>query len=414
MEELLLEMLKMQDYAITNWHLDKKQLTLTIRVIKKTKSYICSKCNFVYEQAYDHRRMNCRTLSILGYKVYLSYPRYRVNCHHCRGIKSELISFVDLKSKYAEAYENHIARLCEEMSNCSVARLEGISDRQVYRIDKHYLALRYKNYHLKGSIEIAAVDEVYFRRLRGRVHERCFVTNLLDVKKRKVVENAEGRSQASLEKIFQKIGKNHCRKIKVIAADMHDPYWVAVEKHAPQADGVLDRFHIIRQANEALNEIRKLQLKRLVSADEKAYLHSKNRWILMRKPSKRSGQDNKFINQLERINKPLYTATLLIEKLHHFFNAVTVENAKKLFLEWKLCVYEAKLKPFIILLKTLERKSHLLWNYFKHRISNSVIEGVNNKIKVIKRTAYGFRNLDYFRLKILQRCGYLNSRWMAR
>lgn len=255
------------------------------------------------------------------------------------------------------------------------------------------------------------MDEVYFHYFKDDDPRKptSFVTNLVDLTHRKIIINASGRAQASAEACMLGLSEEQRKKMQSISIDMHEAFYSAVKNLCPQAQVVLDRFHIMKLFNEAMNDFRKRQFSMTTDEDEKRLLRGQNRWILLSNPDSLKHKDRSLLDEIKALNERVVEACLIREHFVSFFDSPNEETAR---LRWRVMeqlVAEADIKEFNKFFKNLKKWLSEIWDYFKHKTSSAVIEALNHKIKAVKAAAYGYRNLYYFRLKILQRVGFLNS-----
>jgi len=265
------------------------------------------------------------------------------------------------------------------------------------------------------SPEAISVDEVYARRTKkeGESRSDLFFTVISDLKTRKVIWVSEGRSKEALDQFFILIGESGCKKIKVVATDQFQGYRASVKEHCPQAKLVWDRFHIMQNFEKALDSDRKT-LHGEQAKGSYAYRLSagKNRFIFLTKASRRTKTDQENMEELMKINKDFFKLELIKEKTLSMYNAKSADEAKEIFDEVGSWIVSCGFKSLWAWHNEIEKNWVHIQNYFEFRVLTGLSEGINNVIKMIKRRAFGYRNMEYFRLKIMQVCGYLNSRFV--
>ncbi len=218
----------------------------------------------------------------------------------------------------------------------------------------------------------------------------------------------EGLKQESLNAFFDQLTPQQLKAIKVVCMDMWDPYIASVREKVPHADIVFDRFHIQQHLNDGVDGARRSIAKHTPDKDSRLYIKN-NRWVLYKNLEHYTEADHNTLLKLKEINEPLYEAYLVKEQFDRFFDYKKPAWAKKFLKKWYQQI-PAHLKIFFQpFYDMLMRYLKGVLSYIKHRISNATAEGFNNKIKVLKRMAYGYRDKDYFKLKILRRCGYLKQ-----
>ncbi len=180
--------------------------------------------------------------------------------------------------------------------------------------------------------------------------------------------------------------------------DLSKSYSGAVRKILPEIDIVFDRFHVMALANKALDDIRKQQYKKL--PEESRQVLKGQRFLLLKNYNSLSEHNTARVNALLEANIPLFQAHAMKEQLRLFWELDSADEGAKFLLNW---IHDARvtcIRPLVKLAKTLESHLYGLLTYFKHRITNGSAEGINNKIKTLKRQAYGYRDMEYFKLRL--------------
>ena len=274
-----------------------------------------------------------------------------------------------------------------------VSELFKISWGTVKNIDKEYLQKHYSKPALK-NVEIIAIDEFAFQ--KGHKYQ----TVVYDLKAGRVIYVGAGRAEESLDRFWKRL-RHSGAKIQAVAMDMWLPYFNAVINNIPEAKIVFDRFHIFKQMNETLDEIRRALY------HEETFLNNRQvikgiRWLLL-KNEKNLNDEKDERGQLEQalqINKPLAEAYYLKEELGQLWLQNTREEAEKFLTSWATRAWATTIQELRKFVKTLLGHRTGILNWFDFRISTGPLEGFNNKIKVLKRKAYGYRDMEYFALKI--------------
>lgn len=181
--------------------------------------------------------------------------------------------------------------------------------------------------------------------------------------------------------------------------DMSQSYIPAAREYLPEVDIVFDRFHVMALMNRALDEVRRDQCRKL--EDEKKQALKGTRFLLLRNYATLSTDQIEQVNTLFSINTPLFLAHALKEQLRLFWEMGSISKAAQFLMNWIEGVRCTNIKPLIRVANTLEEYFTELINYYKHgMISNGMAEGINNKIKTLKRQSYGFRDMGYFKLRL--------------
>src|SRR3989344_3609245 len=359
---------------------------------KKGKTGTCPVCRKKRRKVIEVRERAIRDENISRKKCFILLKTYRILCKGCyRGI--EKLDFILPGERFTERFAKHIYELCEKMTLKDAAKECMINWRTAKRIDKKKLKEKFKD--LKGiAPKRIGVDEI----AHEKGHKYLTIVRDLDAG---VIWVGIGRKKETLDEFFNELGKRKSKKISVAVIDMWDPYIKSIKENT-NADIVFDRFHISKKINEAVDMIRKREFAK-ANKEERINMKHKRFLILYRNKNLNKEQE-KNLNELMDQNKTLYEAYLLKEQALNIFDRKQKNIALRKLENWKKNVYESKIEEFAKLLKTLEHYWYGIENYFTHHVTNGASEGYNNKINIIKRRAYGFKDIEYFKLKILQSC----------
>ena len=360
----------------------------------------CPRCGRLSQSVAETREFKVRDLPISGKDCYLIIQKGRLHCP-CSYRGYEEIEFVDDYQRQTTRFDEFLFTLCDRMTIMDAAGLLKVNWKRAYQVDKYTLENLRATTPLPELYAIG-VDEISFKK-RHR-----YFTLIYDLTNPNgVLFAAEGRSAESLSSFFKQLPQDMRNKIKVVSMDMWEPYTKAVAKHLPQAAIVYDRFHLKKHLNECLDELRRA-IVRQSTIQTKSVIKG-SRWVLLKNKKNHSVKEQEHLAQLRRLNSPLYDAYLLKEDFDQFFQASSAEEAKTFLDNWISSIPEAIYSAFQPFVKMLKRHLSNILTYFKYRYTNAIAEGINNKIKVLKRMAYGYRDKDYFKLKIYRKCGYLKG-----
>lgn len=384
---------------------------------KESEGRKCCRCKGELERAkYGHHKVKVRTMDILGFKAYLILKRQKHFCRRCKKIRSEHLDFVASETPHlTKEYAWWLGRMCEISAVSRVGELVGIDKTTMLRLDFNRLKRMFQHYKIPEVTRIS-VDEVYARKKKyGKKESRDkrFFTVICDLDTRRVIWVSESREAAALDEFFHIIGPDRCKKIEVVAMDQHDSYKYSVEKHCPIATVVWDRFHIMQNFNEAVDEDRKWLHKHLMTGENKRLTRGKFKRLFVKKSNKRTKIENRHINDVLKDNQEFAFLELIKEGMHQLYDSKDEWEAREKIEQIGRWIEQC---PYFFSLKNWYENFIKGWgtfkNYFYYPVSSSLSEGQNNVIKTLKRRAYGYRNMQYFRLKILQVCGFLNSRYV--
>ena len=358
----------------------------------------CPKCG---------RRCNCydtvlrliRDMPIWGQSTTLAVPWPRAECESC-GILSIRYRWVGPTGRRTRRYERWIFDLTRWIPVNDVAKVTGLAWETVKQIEKRYIRGALRKRDLEG-IKALGFDEVSYRK------GHRYLTIITDIKRKRVIAVEKGRDSAALRRFFRRFGKERLAAVREAVIDMHDPYLKAIREAMPQATIVYDRFHLMKLLNRSLDDLRR-RIQRDLPVEDRRVLKNK-RYVLLKPSEHLTRRQRVALAELKRANEPLSTGYLLKEDFREIYQAVDATEARADFADWIRRVRAAAIPELLDFLKTLRRhfKGVLAFFRYGHRLSNGLAEGFNNVIKTIKKVAYGFRDLAYFRLKILRHCGRL-------
>jgi transposase len=307
-----------------------------------------------------------------------------------------------------------INRMSEITSVLAVSKLESVDKMACYKVDHHILTRLLQGYEIPSVTHIS-VDEVYARspkqQKEGETRDDLFLTVIVDQKTHKVIWVSHSRRKEALDMFFEMIGSDGCKKIEVVATDQHEGYSASVRQFCGQAKVVWDRFHLVQKFNEALNEERKSELEQIDPEGAMGDLmNGKYRYLFLTKAKNRKAKDQRHINEVMRLNERMAKLEIVKEHFHRMFEAPDRLSAQVMLCECYEWAWQANamlVVKWILSIMDDER----FWNYWEHRVTTGLSEGINRAIKGLKWQAYGYKNMPYFALKIMQKCGYLNHRF---
>jgi transposase len=276
------------------------------------------------------------------------------------------------------------------MTLSETAALSHLGWDTVKEIVKSDLGRRYAKIPLR-QVRYLAIDEFHVGR-KGR-----FMTVVIDLESGQILWVAKGRGSEALRKFFRRLRLARAR-VKAVACDMAAGYWSAVVKYLPGTEVVFDHFHIIKLANERIDELRR-SLQREAAILERPFLKGTRYLLLMGEenvpPHKRAA-----LEQALRFNEPLSIAYYLKEELRLLWAQPSLAAMRRYLQAWCAQATESGIGPLVSLARTLQMHARGILNYFRHPISTGKLEGINNKIKTLKRRAYGYRDETFFILKL--------------
>jgi transposase len=396
--------------AIPNYHVSHMVIHNENRihlVLKQTEAApaVCSVCGDVHNTpVHSIGTVVVEDLPISGKRVFLHVPKRKSICREDGQIHVELLDW--LQGRFTKRFADQVYRLTSIATNQEAGWYLGLDDETVCRIDRRHLEeLAKQKLSPIPAPRYMSVDEVAWQKWHH------YVTNVVDIEKRKVIWNHDSRGKSVLDAFYKSLGPDKCAKIEAVASDGARGFLSSTQEHAKNALIVLDHFHIKSYLNDAVDTVRKEELanaRKSEDAELASMLHCKQRFILM-KNSQTPRREN-FIQKLAELNESIYKAMLLKEQFLSIYAVRSKTLAQKALRAWIIAAIRSKIVAFVELGFKFFRKRHFILNYFVCKITTAISEGLNNKIKRLKRMAYGYKDVTYFLLKIHQHCGLLNPR----
>jgi len=387
---------------------DHKEIHIRLEPYQR-KAFVCSGCGTVHETGYHGTEESVvEDLALFEKRVYLHVVKRRYRCPKDKRIHIEAVPWVKKWGRVTNRFAEKVNRLTAITTNQEAGWFLGLDDEVVYRIDKEILEeqAREKLVPPPAGINLS-VDEVSYRKYHR------YLTNVIDVDKRLVIWNDKGRKAEVLDRYYAGIGEEGCQRIESVALDGAKHYIRSTNRYAVNAVIVYDKFHLMQKLNGAVDQVRKEELRR-ARADENNELieliNCRQRFILFKNKNKLSEKQAHYLQRLCEINQPIYQAMLLKESFLQIYSYRDIEEVKAYLTNWIEEAVSSSLEVFKILAQSFSQKMQYIINWFKKKVSSAISEGFNNKIKRLKRMAYGYKDIEYFRLKIHQHCGLLNPR----
>jgi len=361
-------------------------------------------------------RVQVEAMPVLGLRVHVHFWRERGYCRHCRKHRAESIAWLSEETPHlTQDYAWWLGRLCEIAPVSRVAEMFFRDETTLWRLDFARMKRMLARYKIPEVTQLS-VDEVYARKkpkFAGESRDERFFTVISDLKTRKVIWVAESRRKEALDQFFLLIGKQACAQIQVIASDQHEGYAASIQEKLPNATHVWDRFHLMQIFEEAVNDTRKtLHEEQERGSDLSRLSRGQYRFMFVKKDSRRTPEEKAHIEDVLKANAGFAKLELIKERMLTFFDSADESEAKGIFEQLGDWIWQCGFRPLMRWYESFEQGWDTVRNYFRYRVTSALSEGINNVIKSIKRRAFGYKNMEYFRLKILQVCGYLNSRFI--
>ena len=345
----------------------------------------CSGCDRICG-TYDHRAgRQWRHLDIWGLRTCLRYDLRRVSCSEC-GVRVEAVPWAQHGSMFTTVFENEVGYLAQRTDKTTVCRVMGIAWRTVGEIAQRVVDRHVDQDERLNGLEHIGIDELSYR----RHHE--YVTVVVDLVFGRVVWARRGKNADTLRAFFNELGADRAASIKTVCIDMSAAYQKAVAECVPGAEVVFDRFHVQRLAHNALDEVRRSEVRQAPPDDRRRLKHT--RFALLKNPWNLTVAQTDKLSTLSRTNKRLYRAYLLKESLAAVLDRRQVNVARGKLTEWLQWASRSRLAPFVRLARTIRGHLEGILAYVRTGLSNGPVEGLNGKARVLTRRAFGFHSAE--------------------
>lgn len=350
----------------------------------------CPRCGSMMVRKHESTFQHKKDRKLRDKIVVLSLEKRRFRCLSCSRVFTEPDEVFGPRRRSSERLRKYLGERARHQAVSWVAKEEGVSESLVRRsfTETTGFQLGLDENKAKAS-RVIGLDEF-------SVKKRMFDTTISDLEERKVLGIVEGCGKSNLEKYFTALPDPEI--VEVVVMDMHEPFRQAVQMCLPKAHIVVDKFHVITHINQALDKVRT----RLQSKEDKGgrWLLFRNRYLLLRKAESLGPEEQLQLSRLFSLYPELDVAWNLKEFLREWYRSSSRAEAQVSLCHWERSVRKAGLKEFGIGLPMFRNWRGEILNYFDHRVTNGFVEGKNNRIKVIKRMAYGYRNVDNLRRRI--------------
>jgi transposase len=377
------------DYRKTDY----AQGTVTFTIAQDPKDWRCPACGSRQVIGRGHTERCFRTVPIGRRPVCIVLPVQRVGCLACGVVRQVDVAFADPRRSYTRPFERYALDLSQHMTIKAVAHHLGVSWDVIKDIQKRDLQQRFAKPRLADLKQIA-IDEIHLGKRQG------YVTVVLDLASGAIVFVGDGKGADALEPFWKRLNRSGA-VVDAVAIDMSPAYISAVETHLPWAALVFDHFHVIKLFNEKLSQLRRDLHREAAEADQE--ILKGTRWLLLKNPENLDPARDELarLEKALELNQPLATAYYLKEELRQFWAQADKVTAAIFLESW---IARARVSGIPLLrsfARTLRQHEDGLLAYYDYRLSTGPLEGTNNKVRALQRQAYGFRDVEFFKLKLL-------------
>lgn len=354
----------------------------------------CDTCSSIAEEVHDYSPRWIRDLPVFDANTWLLVHRRRLVCPQC-GPKREQLSWLDRYSRHTNRLVDSVARLCDVMSIKHVAEYFSLAWSTVKDIHKRHLKKKLGPVDL-SNVELLAMDE--FAIQKGH----RYATVIVEPIRKRVLWVGRGRSRASIRPFFGLLGSQGCQQIKAVVMDMNASFEQEVALHCPQAEIVYDLFHVVaKYGREVVDRVRVDEANRLRNDKPARKIIKGSRWLLLRNYENIEKADDKVrLKELLQANKSLMTVYVMKDDLKQLWNFSHSDIAQRFWRQWYDRAMQSRIEPLMKFARRLSNYAAGIISHCRWPLHTSLLEGINNKIKTMKRQAYGYRDDEYFFLRI--------------
>lgn len=360
----------------------------------KNFSPICCVCGQRARSVHSWHSRAIRDLNLANARVSIFCRYRRIHCERCQTTRLEDLELFDPSKRVTRRMERYIHELCKFLPVKQVAEHLGLDWKTVKVVDKSFLEEEYRTTDY-SALSILAVDEIAIRK------GHHYMTVVLDYLSGRVVWMGEHRTKETLQNFFRGMSAEQKASLKAIAMDMWEPFIAAVKEETPHMKIVFDLFHVVAAFNKVIDAVRNEEYRK-ASTEDKEVIKGSKYLLLKNRENLRKKEHRLHLKRLLSLNKTLSTVMILKDELKMLWRYRYRASARKALHRWRETARSIGHPQLDRFARRLETFAYGIVNHCDYPIHTSKLEGVNNKIKVIKRKAYGFHDLDYFRLKVIQ------------
>jgi transposase len=357
--------------------------TLFVDIERSFDLLTCPVCGTRVRGRFEEKSRQWRHIGLGGFKIFLRGHIRRLRCPQCRAVRTEAVPWARHDSDFSRPFEDAVGLLAQKLDHTAVVELTGVAWVTVGRIAARLVHEMLHEDRFENLRRIG-VDEISYR----KGHK--YLTVVVDHDTGRVIWAAPGKSAETLGAFFSELGPERAASIELVSIDMSAAYEKAVREALPHAQIVFDRFHVAKLANEAVTEVRRAEMRNLAKEDKK-WLKG-TRWILLKRPAKRTPKDKAHLARIQKTNAPVYRALLLKESFLDIFNHTDPDKAMRDVKAWLKWAARSRLQPFVRLGRTVRKHLGGILAFIGSRLTNARLEGTNNKIRLLSHRAFGFHS----------------------
>ncbi len=374
------------------------QITILLAAVPGTQRY-CSRCGRATKQIHDVTERRIRELPILDAETWLLVPLARVACPTC-GPTIEGLPWLDRYARMTRRFAESVARLAQVLPIKQVANWFGLSWDTVQAIDQSALEARL------GPVDLTGVRRLVIDEFAIQKGHR-YATVVAEPDTRRVLWVGRGRGREDVRPFFEALGPEGCSEIEAVAMDMSEAFEAETRAQCPQAAIVYDLFHVVAKfGREVIDRVRVDETNRIARAAGPGGTRDRRRvikgvrWLLLRNAGNLKREERIRLKEVLAMNRRLWVVYVLKDMLKQLWRYRYSGAAERAWRQWYGWAVRSRIPALTTFARKLRPKLPGILSHCRYPLHTSVLEGINNKIKVLKRMAYGFRNDTYFFLKI--------------
>lgn len=365
-----------------------------ITLERGSRTFQCSGCGQEVAKAHEMTVRCIRDLPILDAETHVWVPRYRVACPTC-GPKLEALSWLSAWDRVTKRLADNVVRLCRVLPVKQVAEFYGLDWDTVKNLDVAALAAQLLPVDFSG-VTVIAMDEFALRK------GHRYATVVLEPQRKRVLWVGQGRGREDVRPFFELVGVEGCRHMQAVVMDMNPAYEEEVRAQCPHAVIVYDLFHVVaKYGREVIDRVRVAEAHRVRHDHTARQVIKGARWLLLRNRENVKAEDRVRLRDLLTVNRRLAAVYVLKDDLKHLWDYTYPGAAARFFASWYQRAIRSRIDPLKAFARRLKAKLPGIIAHCQFPLHTSLVEGITNKIKVLKRMGYGYRDDGYFFLKVM-------------
>jgi len=400
-------MLSYKSHVLKNSNFDANTCSMIISVVPRKNGLLyCSHCGNAAPQYDTLESRDFEFMPYCGMHVVFRYAMRRVSCPHCKHVYVEQVPWGDGKSPVTNEYKAVLAEEAKSNDTQTVAERYDATWLEVDTAVRDAVEYGLQTRELNNVTQIG-IDEIAWK----SGHDYITLVYQLNGLRRRLLWIGKDRTKQTMEDFFDDMEKEQpgfAKQLEVVCTDMWKPYTDVIAERAPQAVNILDRFHIVKMTNEAVDQVRNEEYKELKKTSPKTLERTK--YCFLKNPEHLTSRQSLKLEELKKMNLKTNNAYLLKEQLRLMWTNCRSEGTARAFLEqWIKTAMHSTLEPIKKVARTIRRKLELILNYFKIQTppTSGIVEGLNRMVNLVIRKSFGFRCFETAKAYLLHQLGDL-------